>query len=92
MDFLFRLLPYGVCVVLGFLLCVLVLRKKPIFESGLDRDGTLLMFLLFGAFFFMIGMFQSLITGELLSNIIGNITGGILTAVAFTYKDKSKGG
>ena len=61
---------------------------RRIFESGRDRDGTILMFLLFFSFIFTLSLFAAIMTGEVISTIIGNITGAITTAAAFIYKDK----
>ena len=63
-------------------------ERKPIFESGLDRDGTFLLFLLFALLVFVLVYFNAKITDHMIANLIGNVTGAILTACAFIFKDR----
>ena len=71
----------------------LYIAKKGIqvFESSIDRDGTILLFLLFVALFYTQALFAEKVTGEMVANLTGNITGGILTACAFVYKQRQNG-
>ena len=82
-------------ILLAFLFGIVIANiflGRKIFESGRDRDGTILMFLLFFAFIFTLSLFAKIMTGEVISTIIGSITGSIGTAAAFTYKDKMGNG
>ena len=82
-------------MLLAFIIGIIISNMyagRKVFESGRDRDGTILMFLLFFAFVFTLSLFAKIMTGEVISTIIGSITGSIGTAAAFTYKDKMNGG
>lgn len=93
-DYLLIGVLMAVTFAVGILATLLVVRRdrKPWFESGYDRDGTLMMFILVGLLLFILVVFHSLITAHMVANLIGNVTGAILTAVAFIYKERGNGG
>ena len=64
-------------------------RGVPMFESSNDRDGTIMMFLLFISAFYTMALFSAMISDTMVAQIIGGIWGSIGTATAFVYKDKS---
>lgn len=91
LHFSIHLIIYVFLVILASFTTLYFTRKDiKVFESSRDRDGTILLLLLFAALFYTQALFAEQMSSEMVANIIGNITGGILTACAFVYKDKDR--
>ena len=80
-------------VLIGMLLQGFISKRNiKMFESSKDRDGTIMMFLLFISAFYTMGLFAEMVSDTMVAQIIGGIWGSIGTAAAFVYKDKMDNG
>ena len=77
---------------IGGWVVVRVFGKEQIFEDAKDRDGTIILVLVFAAFAGLIWVFRESITEEVVAGLAGTLIGSISTMVQAFYRkngDKS---
>ena len=65
---------------------VRIFGKDQVFEDASDRDGTIIMLLIFATFWGLIWLFREPLKGEVISGVIIGLVGSISMMVAFFYK------
>ena len=89
---LIKILASVASIGIGAWTIVRVFGKDRLFEDAQDRDGTIIMLLIFATFWGLMWMFRASLKGEIISGIIIGLVGSISMMVAFFYKrngDKS---
>lgn len=80
----------GLCI--GAWTIVRVFGREQIFEDAQDRDGTIILVLVFAAFGGLIWVFKEKVSAEVVAGLAGTLIGSISTMVQSFYRkngDKS---
>ena len=89
---LIEILAILIGIAIGGWVIIHVFGKAQLFEDAQDRDGTIIMLLIFATFWGLMWIFRESLKGEIISGIIIGLVGSISMMVAFFYKrngDKS---
>ena len=83
---LIEILAIVVGIGIGGWVIVRVFGKDQIFENAEDRDGTIILVLVFTAFAGLIWVFRASITEEVVAGLAGTLIGSISTMVQSFYR------
>ena len=81
-----EILAVVVGIGIGAWVLVRVFGKDQIFEDAQDRDGTIVLILVFAAFGGLIWLFKASITEEVIAGLAGTLIGSISTMVQSFYR------
>ena len=83
---LVEILAIVVGIGLGAWTVVRVFGKEQVFEDARDRDGTIILLLVFAVFAGLIWLFRASITEEVVAGLAGTLIGSISTMVQSFYR------
>ena len=81
-----EILAIVIGIAIGAWAIVRVFGREQIFEDAQDRDGTIILILVFLAFGGLIYMFRASITEEVVAGLAGTLIGSISTMVQSFYR------
>ena len=83
---LIEILAIVIGIAIGAWTIVRIFGREQIFEDARDRDGTIILVLVFAAFAGLIWVFRASITEEVVAGLAGTLIGSISTMVQSFYR------
>lgn len=81
-----EILAIVIGVAIGAWTIVRVFGREQIFEDAQDRDGTIILVLVFAAFGGLIWVFKEKVSAEVVAGLAGTLIGSISTMVQSFYR------
>ena len=81
-----EILAIVIGVAIGAWTIVRVFGREQIFEDAQDRDGTIILVLVFAAFGGLIWVFKEKVSAEVVAGLAGSLIGSISTMVQSFYR------
>ena len=81
-----EILAIVIGIAIGAWTVVRIFGREQIFEDAQDRDGTIILIMVFAAFGGLIWVFKASITEEVVAGLAGTLIGSISTMVQSFYR------
>ena len=83
---LIEILAIVIGIAIGAWTIVRIFSREQVFEDAQDRDGTIILILVFAAFGGLIWVFKEKVSAEVVAGLAGTLIGSISTMVQSFYR------